>query len=89
MKTILAAGGKGTRIQSIADNIPKPLISIGGKPILQWEIECLVQQGYTDLIITVSYLAEKIMDYFGDGSKFGCHIEYFVEEQPLGNAGAV
>lgn len=89
MKTILAAGGKGTRIQSIADNVPKPLISIAGKPILQWEIECLVRQGYTDLIITVSHLADKIMDYFGDGSKFGCHIDFFVEEQPLGNAGAV
>lgn len=89
MKTILMAGGKGTRISSVASDIPKPMIQIAGKPVLEHEITCLKEQGFTDLIITVSHLAEHIIKYFEDGSKFGVHIEYFIEEQPLGNAGAL
>ena len=89
MKTIIMAGGKGTRISSIASDIPKPMIKIDGKPVLEHEILCLKSQGFTDLIITVSHLAEQIIQYFGDGSKFGVNIEYFIERQPLGNAGAL
>ena len=89
MKAVLMAGGKGTRISSVASDIPKPMIRIAGKPVLEHEIECLRAQGFTDLIITVSHLAEHIINYFGDGAKFGVAIEYFVEEQPLGNAGAL
>ena len=83
------AGGKGTRISSIIEDIPKPLIPIDGKPVLEREIECLKKQGFTDLIITVSHLSNKIIDYFGDGSKFGVAIEYYIEREPLGNAGAL
>lgn len=83
------AGGKGTRISSISSDIPKPMIQIDGRPVLEREIECLRDQGFTDIIITVSHLADKIINYFGDGSKFGVEIEYFVEETPLGNAGAL
>lgn len=97
MKTVIMAGGKGTRISSVARDIPKPMISIEGMPVLEREIECLREQGFTDLIITVSYLGHIIQEYFGDGSKvspatgkpFGVHIEYYVEEVPLGNAGAL
>ena len=89
MKTVIMAGGKGTRISSVASDIPKPMISIGGKPVLEREIECLRDQGFTDLIITVGHLGHIIMDYFGDGSRFGVRIGYFVEETPLGNAGAL
>lgn len=89
MKTVLMAGGRGTRISSVASDIPKPMIKIANKPVLEREIACLRNQGFTDLIITVSHLAEIIIDYFGDGRKFGVNIEYFVEEQPLGNAGAL
>lgn len=89
MKTIIMAGGKGARISSIASNIPKPMIKIEGKPVLEREIECLRNQGFTDLIITVSHLAEHIINYFGDGSSFGVTIEYLIEETPLGNAGAL
>ena len=60
MKTVIMAGGKGTRISSVASGIPKPMIQIEGKPVLEREIECLRDQGFTDLIITVSYLAEQI-----------------------------
>ena len=89
MKTVIMAGGKGTRISSVASDIPKPMIKIDGKPVLEREIECLRDQGFTDLIITVSHLSEHIINYFGDGSAFGVKIEYFIEEMPLGNAGAL
>ena len=97
MKTVIMAGGKGTRISSVARDIPKPMIKIDGVPVLEREIECLKSQGLTDIIITVSHLGQIIIDYFGDGSKispatgkpFGVNIEYYFEEQPLGNAGAL
>jgi len=89
MKTVIMAGGKGTRISSIASDIPKPMICIGDKPVLQLEIESLRKQGFQDFIITISHLGYVIQDYFKDGSDFGVHIEYFNEEKPLGNAGAL
>lgn len=97
MKAVIMAGGRGTRISSVASDIPKPMIKIDGMPVLEHEILCLRSQGFCDLIITVSHLGHIIMDYFGDGSKaspvtgkpFGVHIEYYEEEQPLGNAGAL
>ena len=97
MKVVIMAGGRGTRITSVASDIPKPMIKIGDKPVLEHELECLRSQGFTDIIITVSHLGHIIMDYFGDGSKvspatgkpFGVHIEYYFEKEPLGNAGAL
>ena len=89
MKTILMAGGRGTRIAELFPEIPKPLIPVNGMPILEREIRSLASQGFNDLIITVSYLADKIIAYFGDGSQLGVKIEYYVEETPLGNAGAL
>lgn len=69
MKTVIMAGGKGTRIQSIAADIPKPMIPIDGIPVLEREIISLRDQGFKDIIITVSHLGSIIMDYFGDGSR--------------------
>ena len=89
MKTVIMSGGRGTRISELFPDIPKPLIPICGKPVLEHEIECLRDQGFTDIILTVSHMAEKIIEYFGDGSKLGVHIDYFVEDKPLGNAGAL
>lgn len=97
MKTVIMAGGKGTRISSIASDIPKPMIKIEGKPVLEHELENLRDQGFTDIIITVSHLGNIIIDYFGDGSgispvtgkPFGVSIEYYFEKEPLGNAGAL
>lgn len=97
MKVVIMAGGKGTRISSVASDIPKPMIKIEGKPVLEHEVECLRDQGFTDIIITVSHLGDVIIDYFGDGSgispitkrPFGVHIEYYFENEPLGNAGAL
>ncbi len=89
MKAVIMAGGQGTRISSIAADIPKPMISIEGKPVLEREIECLREQGYTDIIITVSHFAEQIINHFGEGTSFGVHIDYYLENIPLGNGGAL
>lgn len=97
MKTVIMAGGRGTRISGLVKNIPKPMIQIDGIPVLEREIACLKEQGFDDIIITVGYLGQIIMHYFGDGSgisrvtgrPFGVHIAYYVEKEPLGNAGAL
>lgn len=83
------AGGKGTRIASVRSDVPKPMINICGKPILEHQIDNLKACGLTDIILVIGYLGDKIKEYFGDGSKFGVNIEYFVEEHPLGTAGAL
>lgn len=83
------AGGRGTRISELFPDIPKPLIPIQGIPVLEREIISLRDQGFTDIILTIGYMAEKIQEYFGDGSKLGVNISYFVEDKPLGNAGAL
>ena len=89
MQTVIMAGGKGTRTASIATGIPKPLIPIYGKPILEHQIDCLKKNGLTDIIIVVGYLGQQIKEYFTDGSRFGCKITYFTETEPLGTAGAL
>lgn len=89
MKVIIMAGGKGTRIASINSEVPKPMIPIMDKPILEYQIESLKVQGYTDLILVVGYLRNIIMDYFGNGSRFDINIKYVIEEVPLGTAGAL
>ena len=89
MKIVIMAGGRGTRISTLFPDIPKPLIPIDGIPVLEREICSLRDQGLTDLILTVSHMGDKIMDYFGDGSKLGVSIQYYNEVTPLGNAGAL
>ena len=89
MKVVIMAGGRGTRIAELFPDVPKPLIPVDGMPILEREIRSLASQGFKDLILTVGYLADKIISYFGDGSQLGVKIDYFVEETPLGNAGAL
>ncbi len=97
MKTVIMAGGRGTRLAAIAGDIPKPMVPVGGMPVLEFELMMLRHQGFTDVLMTVGHLGHIIMDYFGDGSgispvtgrPFGVHIEYFVEKEPLGNAGAL
>lgn len=89
MKVVIMAGGRGKRIAELFPDIPKPLIPIDGMPILEREIRSLSSQGFKDIILTVGYLADKIVDYFGDGSQWGVKIAYFIEKTPLGNAGAL
>jgi len=83
------AGGKGTRAASIANDIPKPMIPICGKPILEYQIDCLKRNNLIDIILVIGHLGEHIKDYFGYGSRFGCNISYFTETEPLGTAGAL
>lgn len=89
MKVVVMAGGKGTRIASIKSDVPKPMIEIGGKPILQWQIENLKACGLTDIILVIGHLGHVVQDYFKEGSSFGVHISYYVEKTPLGTAGAL
>ena len=89
MKVVIMAGGKGTRIASIASDIPKPMIPICGKPILEHQIECLKRNGLTDITLSIGHLGHFIREYFGDGSSFGVKISYFEETEPLGTAGSL
>ena len=94
MKTVIMAGGFGTRINSMFPDIPKPLIPITSsdgtqRPVLEWEILSLRDQGFKEIILTVGYKAQLIKDYFGNGASLGVSISYYTEEVPLGNAGAL
>lgn len=89
MKVVIIAGGKGTRIASISSEIPKAMIPIDGRPILEYQIELAKRYGYDDFIFIIGHLGEVIKNHFGDGSEFGCKIDYYVESTPLGTAGAL
>lgn len=89
MKTVIMAGGKGTRIASVASDVPKPMIKICGKPILQHQIECLKRNGLTDITLVIGHLGSVIKDFFSDGKNFGVNISYYEETEPLGTAGAL
>ena len=92
MKAVIQAGGKGTRISSITqDEIPKPMLMVGGAPILEHQIECLKKSNIDEIIIIIGYLGEKIKSYFGSGEKHGIKISYIEEspENPLGTAGSL
>lgn len=89
MKVVIMAGGKGTRIASVNSDVPKPMIPICGKPILEWQIENLKACGLTDITLVIGYLGNVVKDYFMDGSKLGVNITYFEETEPLGTAGAL
>lgn len=90
MQAVIMAGGKGTRLSSITnDEIPKPMVRLNGKPILEYQLEMLKRNGITDCFFIVGHLGEKIEQYFGDGSKWGMHVTYIHEKEPLGTAGAL
>ena len=89
MKALIMAGGKGTRIASVRSDIPKPMIPVLGKPILEYQIERLKAAGITDITLITGHLGNAIRNYFGDGSAFGVSIIYFEETYPLGTAGAL
>lgn len=86
---IILAGGKGERLRPLTNDRPKPMIEIAGKPILLYIIDQLKAAGITEIILTCSYLHEVIENYLGDGSKFGIHTHYSIEDTPLGRGGAI
>ena len=99
MKAMILAAGKGTRVRPLTYDLPKPMIPILGKPVMAYLVEHLAQHGVTDIMVNVSYLHEKIEEYFGEGHQFGVQIGYSFEgytndagevvPQPLGSAGGM
>lgn len=86
---VLMAGGQGNRLKPLTDKVPKPLLKVGDKPIIEHNIDRLIQFGVDDFWISVRYKGEQIIDYFNDGKKKGVSINYIKEKNPLGTIGAV
>jgi len=86
-KAIILAGGKGTRIKSMTNNLPKPMLRIQDKPILEHNIDLLRKYGIKDIIISIGYKGGQIKEYFGDGSQYGVNLSYIEEDEPMGTAG--
>lgn len=89
LECIIMAGGRGKRLSPLTDTIPKPMLNLDGKPIIEHNIDRLISFGIKKLYISVKYLGEQIESYFGDGSSKGIEIEYIWEDKPLGTAGAM
>jgi len=88
-KVFLMVGGLGTRLRPLTDTTPKPMLLVGGKPILQTIVEKFASYGFVNIIMCIGYKSDIIQDFFEDGSKFGVNIEYILEEQRMGTAGAL
>lgn len=89
LKAVILAGGLGTRLRQLTVDMPKPMIKINGRPFLCHQLELLKKNSVEDILICVGYLKEKIVNYFGNGSKIGLRIEYSIEEDFLGTGGAL
>lgn len=89
MKAVILAGGLGTRLKPFTDVIPKPLLPLGDKTLLEIQIEHLKKSGFDEIFLAVNYKANYIQSYLGDGSRYGIKINYSVEEKPLGTCGPV
>jgi len=89
LKAVILAGGFGKRLRPLSYLCPKPMVPIKGKPFLQYLLSFLTSQGISEFILCLHYLAERVITYFGDGSKFGVKIRYSVEKEPHGTAGAI
>ena len=86
---VLMVGGKGTRLRPLTDTVPKPMLHVSGRPILESMVMRLAEQGFHRIFLAVNYKAEMIRAHFGDGARWGVEIEYLHEEQQLGTAGAL
>ncbi len=89
MECMIMAGGRGKRLSPLTDDVPKPMLPLGKKPIIEYNIDRLISFGIKKIYISVKYLGEQIVEYFGDGSSKGIDIEYIWEDKPLGTAGAL
>jgi len=89
MKAIVLCGGKGTRLRPYTYSIPKPMLPLGKKPILEFVVNNLKHNGFKEIYLTVGYLKDHIVKYFGDGSGFGVKIKYFIEEKEMNTAGSI
>lgn len=88
-KVVLMVGGLGTRLRPLTENTPKPMLMVGNKPILQTIVEKFAEYGFVNIVMCVNYKSNVIQDYFKDGSEFGVNIEYILETQRMGTAGAL
>ncbi|EQD78450.1 Nucleotidyl transferase domain protein, partial [mine drainage metagenome] len=86
---MVMAGGEGSRLRPLTSRRPKPLVPVVGRPCLEHVLRLLRRHGITDVVITLQYLGASIRNYFGDGQELGMHLEYAVEDRPLGTAGSV
>lgn len=89
MQIVILAGGKGTRLGNLTKNLPKSLVSIQGKPFLEYQLEFIKKNGIRDIVICVGHLGTQIQERFGDGGSFGMNIRYSIEDNLLGTAGAI
>lgn len=89
MKALFLAGGKGTRLKPLTDDIPKSMVPVMNKPLLERSMENLIRYGIRDIVLSVGYKSEYIQDYFGNGHRLGLNIEYVFENSPLGTGGAI
>jgi len=89
MKAVILAGGQGKRLRPLTNDVPKPLVEVAGKPIIVHQIEWLKKYGVREFIVTVGYLKEKFIESLGSGRRYGVHISYVVEEEPLGTGGGL
>lgn len=89
MQAVIMAGGKGTRLSSVTKDVPKPMVNFCGRPLLEYIIENLKENGVTDIILVIGHLGEVIKNHFGSGERFGVSIRYYCEQSPLGTAGAL
>jgi len=89
VKALILAAGKGTRLRPITDFIPKPMVPIHGKPLLEWVLLHLISHGIREYVMAVSYFAEQIENYFVDGSRWGVNIQYSYGDSPAGKAGEI
>jgi mannose-1-phosphate guanylyltransferase/phosphomannomutase len=89
MKAVIMAGGRGTRLMPLTGDLPKPMVKLIDKPVLEYIILLLKKHGVTDVAITLGYMPERIISYFGNGENLGVEITYFIEKTPLGTAGGV
>ncbi len=89
MKAVIMAGGEGTRLRPLTSNLPKPMLPMANRPMMEHVVALLRQHGFDDIVVTVAFMANAIRSYFGDGSEFGVRMVYATEESPLGTAGSV
>jgi MurNAc alpha-1-phosphate uridylyltransferase len=89
MKVMLLAAGRGERLRPLTERTPKALVPVGGKPLLGWHLERLAAAGAREAVINVSHLAEQIVDYVGDGARFGLEVAFSREAEPLETAGGI
>ncbi|WP_448578266.1 nucleotidyltransferase family protein [Thermosphaera sp.] len=89
MLAAILAGGYGKRLRPFTNDVPKPMVQVGDKTLVEWQIEWLRKHGFNELVLLVGYKKEKLIEHVGSGSKYGVRVTYVIEDEPLGTGGAV